>query len=477
MGGDNVDEEVENIHQRELEEASKVSACFDPWEESVEGEISKPNLDLADSSQGLSKSFRISVIIGSVLIMIVVILAIAVFLPHSSKKNHGRNLVEKENWDNLSPVLISVACEATQFPNVCRSSLMTRGIDIADIGEIIMKAMDLSSEGSRQIHLLLGKLLQGASAGNLNLTNAILNCLEFLEASIRWLAKSKATALYNVNNIPDIKTWLSAVLTYQTDCQSALKHMASRSKMVRRAINHTDLVIILTSNALSMIDALGTYGPNISSWRPSLNLESSRASSDNKWLSLLHENIPIANEIVPNLTVSKDGSSPYSTVQAAVDSAPDHCSTRFTIYIRAGVYEEIVRIPPTKFNLMLLGDGIGHTVITANRSAQDLGGSIYSSATVGVTGDGFVARDITFENSAAGREAGEGGRYGVSVRVDSDLSAFKNCAFRGHHYSLYAHALRHMYRDCTFEGSLVNSAATVFQNCIILVDGRPSFAS
>jgi hypothetical protein len=89
MGGDNVDEEIENIHQRELEEASKVSACFDQWEvQSVEGEISKPNLDLADNDQGLSKSFRISVIIGSVLIMIVVILSIAVFLPHSSKKKH-----------------------------------------------------------------------------------------------------------------------------------------------------------------------------------------------------------------------------------------------------------------------------------------------------------------------------------------------------------------------------------------------------
>lgn len=467
MGGENVDEEVENIQQRELEEASKVSACFDQWEvQSVEGEIAKPNLDLADSEQGLSKSFRISVIIGSVLIMIAVILAITVFLPHSSKKKHARNLIESDNWDQLSPV-ISIACEATQFPDVCRSSLITRGICKADIGEIIMATMDLSSEGSHKIHLLLGRLLQGASAaGNMKTKNAILNCLEFLEASIRWLTKSRATPLYHVNNIPVIKTWLGAVLTYQTDCQSALKHIPGRSKVVRKAVKQTDWVIILTSNALRMVDALGTYGPNISSWKTPLNLEGSRASSDKKWiwlwLSLLHKSIPTANEIVPNLTVSKDGSSPYSTVQAAVDRAPDYCSARFIIYIRAGVYEEIVRIPPTKFNLMLLGDGIAQTVITGNRSAQDLGGSIYSSTTVGVNGDGFVARDITFENSATGKGRGS---YGVAVRVDSDLSTFKNCAFRGHHYSLYAHALRHLYTDCTIEGSLLNTAATILQNC------------
>ena len=69
----------------------------------VEDDISKPNFDLANMSQNLSKSFRSYVIIGSVLIMIVVIgsfliLSIVVFLPRNSKK-HDMNLVEEENWD------------------------------------------------------------------------------------------------------------------------------------------------------------------------------------------------------------------------------------------------------------------------------------------------------------------------------------------------------------------------------------------
>ena len=69
----------------------------------VEDDISKPNFDLVNRSRNLSKSFRIYVIIGSVLIMIVVIgsfliLSIVVFLPRNSKK-HDMNLVEEENWD------------------------------------------------------------------------------------------------------------------------------------------------------------------------------------------------------------------------------------------------------------------------------------------------------------------------------------------------------------------------------------------
>lgn len=88
-----------------------------------------------------------------------------------------------------------------------------------------------------------------------------------------------------------------------------------------------------------------------------------------------------------------------------------------------------------------------------------------------MNGDGFVAQGITFENSVPAG-SGSRGSFGVAVRVDSDLSTFKNCAFRGPHYTLYAHALRHLYRDCTIEASLLNSAATVFQNCNILVAGH-----
>lgn len=44
-----------------------------------------------------------------------------------------------------------------------------------------------------------------------------------------------------------------------------------------------------------------------------------------------------------------------------------------------------------------------------------------------VNADGFLARDITFENAA-----GPGSKQAVALRVDSDHSAFYNCAFLGH---------------------------------------------
>lgn len=66
--------------------------------------------------------------------------------------------------------------------------------------------------------------------------------------------------------------------------------------------------------------------------------------------------------MVPDVTVSKDESS--MSIQQAVNSAPDKSERRFVIHIKAGVYKEIVRVPPSKTNLMFVGDGMGKTVIT-----------------------------------------------------------------------------------------------------------------
>lgn len=45
----------------------------------------------------------------------------------------------------------------------------------------------------------------------------------------------------------------------------------------------------------------------------------------------------------------------------------------------------------------------------------------------GVSGDGFWARDMTFENTA-----GPAKEQAVALRVSSDLSAFYRCSFRGY---------------------------------------------
>uniref|UniRef100_A0A0D9W584 Pectinesterase n=1 Tax=Leersia perrieri TaxID=77586 RepID=A0A0D9W584_9ORYZ len=155
----------------------------------------------------------------------------------------------------------------------------------------------------------------------------------------------------------------------------------------------------------------------------------------------------------------------YSTVQRAIDAAPNYTTGHFVIKVAAGVYNENVVIPYEKTNILLVGEGMGATVITASRSVGIDGLGTYDTATVAVTGDGFRAKDITFENSA-----GAGAHQAVAFRSDSDRSVLENVEFRGHQDTLYARTMRQLYRRCRIVGTvdfIFGNSAAMFEECVI----------
>ncbi|KAF2304231.1 hypothetical protein GH714_028757 [Hevea brasiliensis] len=117
------------------------------------------------------------------------------------------------------------------------------------------------------------------------------------------------------------------------------------------------------------------------------------------------------------------------------------------------------------------GDGMGATVISGNRNFID-GWTTFRSATFAVSGRGFIARDITFENTA-----GAAKHQAVALRSDSDLSVFFRCEVRGHQDTLYTHTMRQFYRECRIRDVdfIFGDATAVFQDCQILAKkGLPS---
>jgi pectinesterase len=82
---------------------------------------------------------------------------------------------------------------------------------------------------------------------------------------------------------------------------------------------------------------------------------------------------------IADVVVAKDGTGKYNTVNAAIAAAPQHSHKRFIIYIKTGIYDEIVAIENTKPNLTLIGDGQESTIITGNLSASNVRRTFYTA--------------------------------------------------------------------------------------------------
>ncbi|XP_077219267.1 pectinesterase-like [Tasmannia lanceolata] len=178
--------------------------------------------------------------------------------------------------------------------------------------------------------------------------------------------------------------------------------------------------------------------------------------------------LPIANNgafstiLEPDLIVAKDGSGNYTIISDAVAAAPSLSKSWFVIYIKAGVYEENLKVHHTKINIVFFGDGIGITIVTSNRSASE-GLKTFETATVSILGHGFMAQNMTFRNSA-----GPSKEQAVALRSESDRSTFYKCSFEGYQDTLYVARNRQFYRQCDIFGTvdiIFGNATVIFQNC------------
>ncbi|KAE8697400.1 putative pectinesterase/pectinesterase inhibitor 51 [Hibiscus syriacus] len=335
---------------------------------------------------------------------------------------------------------IRLACKSTRFPRPCRASLSRSSLppnptSLDFIRSALSDTYDKLKKGQSMVKTILD-----TSRGDLNRTTAATNCVNILYYS-DYRIRSTNDSLAR-GKIKDARAWMSAALGYHFGCWSALKYV-NTTKLIGKTMSFLDALTKHTSNALSMMVAYDNYGKDMAEW--------------------------------VDVTVSKDGrGGNYKSVQEAVNAAPDNPESRrrFVIYIKEGVYEETVRVPFEKRNVVFLGDGMGKTIITGSLNVKMHGISTFNTATVGILADGFMARGLTIRNTA-----GPDVHQAVAFRSDSDLSVVENCEF-----------LASMFQDCEIlvaprqlnpEKGANNAIAAlgrtdpaqstglVFQNCLI----------
>lgn len=173
-----------------------------------------------------------------------------------------------------------------------------------------------------------------------------------------------------------------------------------------------------------------------------------------------------AQDYPKEIKVAKDGSGDYTTIQEAVMAVRDYSDVPVQIYVKAGVYREKLIIPAQKTKIKLVGESKENTIITYDDYAGKGNINTYTSHSVLVQGNEFVAENLTFENSA-----GPVGQA-VALHVQADRVIIKNCKIIGHQDTLFASAdtSRQYYVDCYIEGTtdfIFGAATVVFERCHI----------
>ncbi|XP_044469228.1 probable pectinesterase/pectinesterase inhibitor 51 [Mangifera indica] len=386
-------------------------------------------------------------------------------LSSASHRNHLPKLIQPSE----EIPQIALACKATRDPVTCQSSLSESKQVPANPtpSQMIQAAIWVSSENLKTAVVKVQSILD-SSGGNQNRSNAAKNCLELLGYSEK-RTQSANDALPR-GKIKDARAWYSAALTYQYDSWSALKYV-NDTKLVGETMSFLNSLMQLTSNALSMMMSFDNFGDDFNTWRAPETERTGFWEKDRSKAAHLGFNGGFPSDLTADVTVCKDGSCNYKTVQDAVNAAPENLATRrFVINIKAGVYEEIVRVAFEKKNVVFLGDGMGKTVISGSLNTGLMGITTFKTATVGVVGDGFMASGVTFQNTA-----GPDAHQAVAFRSDSDLSIVENCEFLSNQDTLYAHSLRQFYRNCRIQGNvdfIFGNSPAFFQDCQILVAPR-----
>lgn len=165
-------------------------------------------------------------------------------------------------------------------------------------------------------------------------------------------------------------------------------------------------------------------------------------------------------------TVAKDGSGDYRFIQDAIDAMRVYPLMPITLYIKNGVYNEKIELPANNTDVRFIGESAEKTIITYSDYSGRGKHTTFTSYTAKISGNRFVAENITFANTA-----GPVGQA-LALYVDADKAVFKNCRFLGNQDTIFAagETARQLFLNCYIEGTtdfIFGPSTAVFQHCTI----------
>lgn len=257
-------------------------------------------------------------------------------------------------------------CRKTPNPQPCEYFLShdPKNTPIKDEPDFFQISMHLALERAAQAESNTHSL--GPKCRNEREKAAWSDCVNLYELTILRLNKTVDSGT-NLNK-DDAQTWLSTALTNLETCRTGFMELGVPDYLLPMMSNNVSQLI---SNTLALNKAPykePTYKDGFPTWvKP----------GDRK---LLQSSSPASTA---NIVVAQDGSGNYKTIKDAISAASKRSgSGRYVIYVKAGTYKENVEVGSKLKNIMMVGDGIGKTIITGSKSVGG-GSTTFNSATVG----------------------------------------------------------------------------------------------
>eukprot|EP01018_Ginkgo_biloba_P027746 Gb_18512 [translate_table: standard] len=447
---------------------------------------SESHLPTLGARRNTGKRILVTALVSIFLVVAVFCSVVGIVATYSKHKD--RHFASVQKWKSTSNA-VQHACSSTLYPELCVATVSSHPAICSESGpmDIVNVAVHVTMDAVKRDYARAQSLMKpGLDTWQ---HSALGDCMELLGETLdelnETLSNLKNATLESLpRHASDLMTLLSASITNQYTCLDGFGHREGnvRLQLQSRLMNVSHLV----SNSLAMVKNMSieasrsANGQNVplqnrhllsDHMDSHLDFMSHYGSVDDgfpSWLSAGDRRLLQASgrrSTRPDVVVAKDGSGNYKTITAAVKAAPENSRRRYVIHIKAGIYLETVEVHKKKTNLMFIGDGRDVTVIAGRKNVVD-GSTTFHSATVGVAGKGFIARDITFENSA-----GPAKHQAVALRVASDFSAFYRCGFKAYQDTLYVHSFRQFYSECNIYGTvdfIFGNAAVVFQHCNLL---------
>ena len=336
---------------------------------------------------------RLAIIGVSSMLLVAMVVAVTVGVGLNKDGNDDLNGSSHKSTSQVSPSVkaVKAICQPTDYRKTCEESLQEAAGNTTDPKELIKIAFKIAEKQINEASEK-SKLLEELSKDP-RTRGAFQSCKELMNMSVGELKQSldKVTD-FDLSELEkmmaDVKTWLSASITYQETCLDGFENTTTDAgKKMKKGMK---LGMELSANLLDIVSGISSAIPSLESFTHRRLLQDDlpilgHGDQFPTWTDFGKRRLLAepASKIKADIVVAKDGSGDFSTIREALKQVPIKSKKAFVLYIKAGVYQEYLEISKGMINLVVIGDGRENTRIIGNKNFVD-GINTFHTATVGM---------------------------------------------------------------------------------------------